>query len=157
MIVINDNQENIIIDKKLEEKIQEVYDFILKEENVPGFLETSLTIIDNDEIHSINNEYRNIDRPTDVLSFPMYEKEEIKDLANLEDSEILLGDIFISAERAKEQSEEFNHSFLREFVYLFIHGMLHLLGYDHIDEEDKKEMRAREKDILTKFQITREI
>lgn len=105
--------------------------------------ELSVSFVDLDEIHELNNQYRGVDRPTDVLSFPMFEEEN-------------LGDVVICREKAKEQAEEFGHSYERELIYLFTHSIFHLLGYDHEDPEEKKEMRAREEAVMTKLGISRE-
>ena len=98
-----------------------------------------------------------MDRPTDVLSFPMYERDEIAGLKNDTDDEIekILGDIIVSIEKVREQAEEYGHSFERELAYLVTHGMLHLLGYDHMIEEEKAVMRKREEEILETLNITR--
>ena len=111
-------------------------------------VEVSVTITNNDEIQSINNEFRHIDAPTDVLSFPMYEFEipgkfDEKALA-LEPGSVILGDIVVSVDKITEQAEEFGHSFETELSYLVIHSTLHLLGYDHMEESDKRLMRAQE-------------
>lgn len=102
-------------------------------------------------IREINHQYRNIDKETDVLSFPMFEKDEIQ---NIEEEEAL-GDIIISVERVKEQAEEFGHSFERELSYMLVHGFYHLMGEDHIEEDDKIKMRAKEENVLNQLNITR--
>lgn len=102
-------------------------------------------------IKDINNKYRNIDKETDVLSFPMFEKDEIHDI----DEEEALGDIIISIERVKEQAEEYGHSFERELAYMLVHGFYHLMGEDHIEESDKVIMREKEEKVLTKLNIIR--
>ena len=103
-------------------------------------------------IKEINKNYRNIDKETDVLSFPMFEKDEIRSITEEE----VLGDIIISVDRVKEQSEEYGHSFERELSYMLVHGFYHLMGEDHIEEEDKKIMRAKEENVLNMLGITRE-
>ncbi|MFS8541326.1 MAG: rRNA maturation RNase YbeY, partial [Tissierellales bacterium] len=108
--------------------------------------EISLTFVDNDEIRELNKLYRGIDKETDVLSFPMEEGEKIY-CGNM------LGDIVISAEKALEQSKEYGHSLLREIVYLAVHSMFHLLGYDHMTEEDKEIMRSKEKEVMRNLKI----
>lgn len=107
-------------------------------------------------IREINGKYRNIDKETDVLSFPMFEKEEIEKLKT-EGNSIpeALGDIIISIDRVKEQAKEYQHSFEREFAYMLVHGFYHLMGYDHMEEEEKKVMREKEEVILNKLNITR--
>lgn len=107
-------------------------------------------------IKETNKKYRNIDRETDVLSFPMFEKEEIEYLKNSINSiPEVLGDIMISIERVKEQAKEYGHSFERELSYMLVHGFYHLMGYDHMNEEEKKEMRAKEETILNLLNIKR--
>ena len=107
-------------------------------------------------IKETNKKYRNIDKETDVLSFPMFEKDEIENLKNNTDLiPEVLGDIMISIERVKKQAKEYEHSFERELSYMLIHGFYHLMGYDHIEEEDKKEMREKEEKVLQKLNITR--
>ena len=112
--------------------------------------EFNIIIIDNEKIREINKEYRNKDAVTDVISFAF---EEVKDV-NYEDVRFL-GEIYISYERCKEQAKDYGHSVRREFCYLAVHGLLHLLGYDHMTEEDKKVMRALEEEILNEYDITR--
>ena len=106
-------------------------------------------------IHNLNLKYRDVDKETDVLSFPMFEKNEIKELISLEYPEPL-GDIVISIDRVREQAEEYGHSFERELSYMLVHGFYHLMGEDHIDEEDKVVMRTKEEKVLSKLGITRE-
>lgn len=166
-MIYKDNRQNIIsVDEKLSCIIDEIIDYTLKEEKVSISYEVSLIYVDNESIREINNDSRGIDKVTDVLSFPMldYEKNKVfKDLyvnhkfsqIDLNEGNLVLGDIVLSLERAKEQSEEFGHSFEREACYLIIHSILHLLGYDHMEEQEKKIMRAREEEILNKFEITR--
>ena len=132
--------------------------------NIP--FEISLLFVDNDEIREINNETRNIDKETDVLSFPMldYPKDKVfKDVYKnyefdetyMDGEELVLGDIVLSLEKALEQSKEYNHSFKREASYLVVHSVLHLLGYDHMEEDEKKVMRKREEEILGELDIKR--
>lgn len=102
-------------------------------------------------IKQINHQYRNIDKETDVLSFPMFEKEEIYSITEEE----ALGDIIISVERVKEQAEEYGHSFERELAYMLVHGFYHLMGEDHIKEEQQKKMREKEEKVLTQLNIMR--
>ena len=106
-----------------------------------------------ENIKEINKEYRSIDKETDVLSFPMFEKNEITN-TNIQIKEVL-GDIIISIERVQEQAEEYGHSFERELAYMVVHGFYHLMGYDHMEEEEKKQMREKEENILNKLNITR--
>ena len=113
----------------------------------------SLMLVDDQRIHALNQEYRGVDRPTDVLSFALQEDMEDEPDAVFEDD--MLGDIVISAERAKEQAKEYGHSFEREIVYLAVHGTLHLLGYDHEEEMDKQEMRSKEEEVMAILRLER--
>ncbi|NDO47395.1 rRNA maturation RNase YbeY [Clostridium sp. MD294] len=110
--------------------------------------EISVSIVTNEEIQKLNKEFRNIDKATDVLSFPMctFDIEEVPDYN--ENDEIILGDIVISIDKAKEQSEEYGHSLEREIAFLTVHSMLHLMGYDHMEVEEEKEMIVKQKEIL---------
>ena len=114
--------------------------------------EISLSFVSKDEIHRLNKMYRNVDSHTDVLSFPM-----IEDLNDIDDEEeLLLGDVVICREQAREQAKEYGHSEEREVVYLFVHSVLHLLGYDHMEEDDKAEMRRREEEVMKELGLERE-
>jgi len=115
----------------------------------------SITLTTPEHIREYNKEYRNIDKETDVLSFPMFEKNEIDALRNESYSDVL-GDIVISIDRVKEQAEEYGHSFERELAYMCVHGFYHLMGEDHIKEEDKVIMRAKEENVLNRLNIVRE-
>lgn len=126
-----------------------------KELKLKDNFEVSVTVVDNERIHEINREYRSIDRPTDVISFAIEDNDEedfeiFFDEMMEEDLELprLLGDLFISIDKAKEQAEEFGHSFERELGFLTVHGFLHLNGYDHQTEEEEKEMSALQDKIL---------
>ena len=140
-----------------EEIITNVVNTVLELEGIKHELEIYITLTNNEEIHKINKEYRDVDRPTDVLSFPMYERDEIPNLReeSKNDIEEILGDIIISIPKIKEQAEEYGHSYERELAYLTTHGMLHLLGYDHIIEEEKAIMREHEENVLEKLNILR--
>lgn len=148
--------------EKIDEEslIRTVVETVLKEEGVKKEVDVYITLTHNDNIQKINAEHRNIDKPTDVLSFPMFEREEIPMLkeGNSDDDgqvETMLGDIIVSVEKVREQAEEYGHSFKRELAYLVTHGMLHLLGYDHMIEEEKVVMRKREEEILAILDIQR--
>ena len=166
MIYIDNRQDKMEIDEKILNTLDEIIKYALKEEEVHVNTEVSVILIDNDTIKEINKETRNIDKVTDVLSFPMLDypkgktyKEAYKDYefdaSYLDEGELVLGDIVLSLERAEEQSKEFGHSFLREVCYLTIHSVLHLLGYDHMEDDEKAIMRRREEEILNKFSIKR--
>ena len=118
----------------------------------------TITFTTPEEIRKINKKYRKIDRATDVLSFPMFEKDELDEKIKNKDFlyEDVLGDIIISIDKVREQAEEYGHSFERELSYMLVHGFYHLMGYDHIEEEDKKIMRPKEEKILNELKITRE-
>ena len=166
MIYTDNRQEKYEITKEFEDILKNTIEFTLKEELVDRVCEVSLVFVDNDQIRDINKETRGIDRATDVLSFPMidYPDKKVykevytgKELSKVyfDGEELILGDIVLSLERADEQREEFNHSFNRECSYLVVHSVLHLLGYDHMEEDEKKIMRAREEEILSKLNMTR--
>lgn len=111
-------------------------------------IEASVSVVDNDEIQSLNKEYRNIDKVTDVLSFPQFSNKEdfVENVRS--DAENLLGDVVICYDKACIQAEEYGTGIRREIVYLFVHSILHLLGYDHMNDVDKKEMRSREEAVM---------
>ena len=116
--------------------------------------ELSVTLTDNAHIHAMNREYRHIDRPTDVLSFALNESEEPAVTGG--PAVNVLGDIIISVERANEQAAEYGHSLRREVAFLTVHGMLHLLGYDHMEEADRLEMEKEQKYVMEQLGIPRE-
>lgn len=113
--------------------------------------EISVTFVDGEEIRCLNRDYRDTDKVTDVLSFPQFD--DLNDLPEV--GEICLGDVVICKEKAMQQAEEFGHAFEREIIYLFTHSVLHLLGYDHMEEADKKEMREREEEVMSYLGIGR--
>ena len=139
------------------ELINTVMETAFKEENLNNknvYINIILTNPEN--IRKTNKQYRNIDKETDVLSFPMFEKEEIDNLKTHKNLiQEVLGDIMISIERVELQANEYGHSFERELAYMLVHGFYHLMGYDHIEEEDKKQMRAKEEIVLNKLNIIR--
>ena len=138
--------------------VKKVLDKCFEEE---GLLDSKLiitiTFTTPEEIRKINKKYRKIDRATDVLSFPMFEKDELDEKIKNKDFlyEDVLGDIIISIDKVREQAEEYGHSFYREMCFLFTHGLLHLLGFDHMNEEDEKVMFSRQKEILNALNIER--
>lgn len=143
LLLANDTNEDLdleIIRQKALKTIEEV----LKVENFNENAEVSLSIVDKDTIHKLNKNYRNVDRETDVLSFPM-DEEAFDDEGN---PIFLLGDIVICLDVARNQAAEFGHSLEREMMYLICHSTLHLLGYDHIEEDDRVKMRAKEKEVM---------
>lgn len=151
-------------DKKVSEKqineLNSVCQAVLDLEECNFDAEISFTFTDNEGIREINRDYRNIDRATDVLSFPMLEfcGDEVDAEFETEDGMVILGDIVISIERAEEQAQELNHSLRRELAFLTAHSMLHLLGYDHVDDADgEREMIQKQDIVLAKLGITRDI
>ena len=146
-------------DDKYEEIIKRVIEQCFKEERIENSkLYISITLTNPEHIHEINKQYRNVDRATDVLSFPMFEKEELDEKIKNNDfeHEDVLGDIVISIEKVEEQAKEYGHSFEREFAYMLVHGFYHLMGYDHIEDNDKVIMRKKEEKVLNKLGITRD-
>ncbi|HZK00441.1 MAG TPA: rRNA maturation RNase YbeY [Tissierellaceae bacterium] len=141
-----DNRQSLI---EVNEEISNLLEKVLKEsllvEGIGLEYEISISLVNNDEIRELNREYRGLDRETDVLSFPM-EDDFSQGLA-------LLGDIIISVEKALEQSIEFGHSLERELAYLACHSMFHLMGYDHMEEDEKEEMRKKEKQVMKNLEI----
>ncbi len=143
--------DNSFVEKTVEDEMIRAAEIVGKIYGVENS-ELSITLTDDENIHALNKKYRNIDKPTDVLSFAFRESDEPQIL----DSEFeILGDIIISVERAKIQAEDFGHSFLREIIFLEVHGLLHLLGYDHIEEQDRIEMEAEQRFIMDKLGIGR--
>ena len=143
LLIANNTSEDLDLDL-ITEKAEKTIKEVLKVEKIEENAEVSLSIVDKDEIHALNKTYRDVDRPTDVLSFPMDEEG-----FDAEGNPILLlGDIVICLDVAKDQAADFGHSLEREIMYLICHSTLHLLGFDHIEEDDKKEMRSKEKEIM---------
>ncbi|MGM0842003.1 MAG: rRNA maturation RNase YbeY [Bacillota bacterium] len=136
--------------------VQNILNFAANKEEVEDDSEVSVTFVTNERIQEINREYRQKDQPTDVISFALEELGE--DEVEIVGGQIprVLGDIIISIDRAKEQAEEYNHSFSRELGFLALHGFLHLLGYDHVEEMDEKKMFQRQKDILDEYGLKRD-
>ena len=145
-VLIDNRQLKINIDDKIESAINESIKLCLQEENRDLNYEVSVSFVDNEEIRQLNKDYRNVDRPTDVLSFPL-------DEYDYNSNYHILGDIIISTDKVIEQATEFGHSILREIIYLTVHSMFHLLGYDHMNDDDKKIMREKEKIVLKEIGI----
>ena len=155
--IVNE-QEKLEITEEIEEIISKVVLTALDREDFEEDCYVAVTITDNETIRIINNEQRGIDSVTDVLSFPVLEFEDGQMLAGVGDyfeDKLILGDIVLSAERAKEQSIEFGHSFEREVGYLVCHSVLHLLGYDHENEDEREVMRVKEEETLEKLSLRR--
>lgn len=154
MDILELNYLDIDENKEYEKIIRKVLQECFKQESLENKnLYVNVVLTDSKNIKNINKEHRGIDKETDVLSFPMYEKEELEDI-KLENEDIL-GDMVISIEKVDEQSKEYGHSFERELAYMVVHSFYHLLGYDHIKEEDKKQMRPKEEFILDRLNIKR--
>ena len=150
-------EEGHAVPEELLQKMTEAAEYAVESENMHNLdkkrCEISVTFVDLDEIHELNKQYRGVDKPTDVLSFPQFDdlEEEIPEVC-----EICLGDVVICERKAREQAEEFGHSFERELVYLFTHSVLHLLGYDHMEDDEKKAMREREEEIMKQIGLMRQ-
>lgn len=155
MRILIGNQQERIVTEKIEKIINEIGKETARCFNISDNTEVSITFVNDEEIHELNAAYRNIDRPTDVLSFAFDEcGSDEPSYSNISDVHIL-GDIIISFERAEMQAQEYGHSLDREIGYLVIHGLLHLLGFDHMQEEESKEMREYEERILSFVDLTR--
>lgn len=150
-IFIKNEQDIITVTPELKKLIVKAVADSLKYEEFPDKCEVSVTLVDNEEIHVLNREYRDVDRPTDVLSFPIFDEDDMG-------GKTVLGDIVLSLERAGEQAEEFGHSFEREVAFLTVHSMLHLLGYDHEEgKAQESEMFTRQEAILCKMGLARNV
>lgn len=149
----------------IEKEAKDIIDFAIDYLKCPYECEINLTLTDNAGIHELNREYREIDRPTDVLSFPMVDYEQPNDLSLAEENssdyfnpdtgELMLGDIVISAEKVIEQSTDYGHSKRREFCFLIVHSILHLFGYDHMEDNERIIMEGLQRKILDAAGITR--
>lgn len=150
-IFITNEQEIIEVTSEIKKLIVSSIAHTLKYEKVEEKCEISVTLCDNAAIHELNREYRGVDRPTDVLSFPIFDDEDMG-------GKVVLGDIVLSLEKAKAQAEEYGHSFEREIAFLCVHSMLHLLGYDHEEgKAEESEMFLRQEEILCNMGIARNV
>lgn len=144
---------------KLKEFAKQVVTTCFSEEKLNNLnFYLSITLTSPNEIHKLNKEYRNVDKETDVLSFPMFEKEELDNIIEIQKKNLVpepIGDIVISIEKVEEQAKEYGHSFERELSYMIVHGFYHIMGYDHIEEKDKVVMRPKEEKILEILKQTR--
>ena len=148
-----------------EEKAEEVIAFVMDHVECHYDIEVSVTLVDTDTICQVNSQFREIEKVTDVLSFPMMEYDSPKDFGGQafqnslslspDTEEMMLGDILLCSEVVKAQAEEYGHSELREFCFLVVHSMLHLFGYDHIQEEDRREMEEEQRKIMDRLRINR--
>ena len=152
-VYFSDEQDKIKLNFNAEELIEKCTEQALVEEEIDESAEVSVTFVDNEKIRALNNEHRGIDRETDVLSFPAFTDDGFE--VNPENDAIILGDIVISLEKAKAQSEEYGHSMLRETAFLIAHSLFHLLGYDHETEAEEKEMFEKQENVLQRLGITR--
>ena len=149
-VIISDDQKEVKIPTGTRMLVRRCCNAVLKNEKFEGSAEISVRFVNNDEIHRLNKEFRNVDSATDVLSFPLGENG-VYDV-NQETGAKMLGDIVISVERAYEQSKEYGHSFQREMAFLTVHSMLHLLGYDHVNGGlEAVHMREKEELVLTQI------
>ena len=143
--------------ESLTEVMEQAAELALQGEGVdPEKIEISLSFVSPEEIHGLNREYRGVDRVTDVLSFPLVEDLEELNSSGEDEREIPLGDVVICLAKAEEQAAEYGHSREREIVYLFVHSMLHLLGYDHMEEDEKRQMRMKEEEIMQALDLRRD-
>ena len=173
IINLENDQQKLELSAQVLERLQEGLQAVARLNELPEESEVDVTIVDDEEIHALNREYRGMDKPTDVLSFALDEDCEDEDEPELigGPEEHLFGDIIISAETALRQAEEYGHGLEREmenqsleqeisfndhYVHILIHGILHLLGYDHMTEEDKAEMRAKEEEALRAINLSEE-
>ncbi|KAA9026348.1 rRNA maturation RNase YbeY [Niallia endozanthoxylica] len=154
-IIIDFIDETSELSEKDLDMVEKLLMFAAEKEGIEENSELSVTFVTNERIQEINRDYRDKDRPTDVISFAMEELGEGEMPLVGGDMPRVLGDIIISLAKAREQAEEYGHSFIRELGFLAVHGFLHLLGYDHETEEDEKKMFSRQKDILDEFGLQR--
>lgn len=162
-----ENESNTTLDFDLEEIATKVIEASVHYVHCPYEVEVNLLLVNNTEIRELNREYREMDKATDVLSFPLIQYDQPADFSLVEQQEasnfdpesglLMLGDIVISMEKLVEQAEEYQHSTLREYSFLIAHSMLHLFGFDHIEEDERIEMEQKQEDILRILCITRDI
>ena len=156
IITLENDQDKLQISEELEQLLTAGLNVVARLHSLSERTEVDITIVDDEEIHMLNRDYRNVDRPTDVLSFALDEESEEEPELLGGPEEHLLGDIIISAETASRQAEEFGHGLEREIVYLAVHGLLHLLGYDHMEEDERIVMEKKQEEILQNLGITRD-
>ncbi len=161
-----ENETEVLFDFDVQQILDMVMTEVLDSEECPYEAQVNLLLTDNEGIREYNKEYREIDNPTDVLSFPMIDFAEPADFSVTEENEaayfepdsgeLMLGDIIISVDKVKEQAQKFNHSEKREFAFLTAHSLLHLCGYDHMTEKEAKIMEEKQEAVLFKLGITRD-
>lgn len=159
-ILIENLQEKLEVKDDLYRIIEQCLEKILSNEGILLPCEVNVLLVDNKKIHQINREHRNVDKATDVLSFPMVEMDEGTIVSSegdfdLDEGSLVLGDIVISTEKAHEQAIEYGHTLEREIGFLATHGLLHLLGYDHETLEQEEKMRQRQEAVLKELQLSR--
>ncbi len=154
-LTVDLNDETGKINEKQKILVEEIIHKTATMEGLTGEIEVSVTFVDEKRIQEINHEYRNKNQPTDVISFALNEEGEGELAIDVPGMPNMLGDIVISVAHIEAQASEYSHSFERELGFLTVHGMLHLLGYDHMTEAEEKEMFSRQEDILTTYGLTR--
>lgn len=165
MTVYVENETEILYPFEIEQQLKWLVDGVCRAVCFPYEAEVSLTLVDKERIHSLNKEFRQVDRWTDVLSFPMMEYDTPADFEGVsfvqsmtvspETQEVMLGDIVLCSEVVYEQAKQYGHSVEREFSFLVVHSLLHLFGYDHIEEEEREEMETKQREIMEQLQINR--
>ena len=165
MTIYVENEGDYEYSFSVEEQLDKLAAFVTDYVCCPYEPEISVTLVTKEEIHRLNREFRQVDRPTDVLSFPMMDYDSSADFSGRsfeesltispETGEIVLGDIVICSDVVREQAEEYGHSELREFSFLVVHSLLHLFGYDHMEEEERIEMEEKQREIMNQLQILR--
>ena len=156
LIDLDESVSKIIENVDLKSKIEKIVYFALEEERInANSVSSSIKAVDKEEIRNINKEYRNIDSATDVLSFPIFTKEELEEISKSEENKripnIELGDVILCIDVIKEHAREYETGIYRETLYMITHSVFHLLGYDHMSEEEKKVMRQKEEKVLSKI------
>lgn len=161
-----ENETEVVFGFEVQEIADSVIEKVLETEGCPYEVQVNVLLTDNEGIHGFNAQFRGIDKETDVLSFPNVEYEVAGDFSKVEEQtadcfdpesgELILGDIIISVDRVKEQAQNYGHSEKREFAFLIAHSMLHLCGYDHMEEAEAKQMEIKQENILLSLGITRE-
>ncbi len=165
MTIYVENEGGYEFPFSIENQMDKLVSFVTDYVACPYEPEISVTLVTKEEIHRLNQEFRQVDRPTDVLSFPMNEYDKPADFSggkfgqsmtcSPETGELVLGDIVLCSEVVREQAQEYGHSELREFSFLVVHSLLHLFGYDHMEEEERLEMELLQKNIMNELQIMR--
>ena len=154
MIYFVNDQDKLPVTYKLKMLTRRAVETVLEHEQYNNPCEVSVTYTDNEQIHALNLQYREVDRPTDVLSFPLMDFSGESEEPVADEPVVSLGDIVISLEKAQEQANEYGHSIDREVAFLTVHSMLHLLGYDHMEEDEERDMRARQRTVMELLGLT---